>query len=125
MEALPATRLKELYGKFREISTWIEWHQDYLAVVQFFKGLSDEEARKILELPNRNSRAGALHGAILHCLLYMGLRKGELLDLKMGDLGEERGVEVLKVRGKGHRVRILPLSAMVKALSSTAFISVT
>lgn len=79
------------------------------------KGLSDEEARKILALPKRNSRSGALHNAVLHCLLYMGLRKGELLDLRMGDLGEERGIQVLKVRGKGHRVRILPLSKTVKA----------
>lgn len=79
------------------------------------KGLSDEEARKILQLPNRNSKSGALHHAILHTLLYMGLRKGELIGLKMGDLDTERGIDVLKVRGKGHRVRILPLSRAVKA----------
>lgn len=79
------------------------------------KGLSDEEVRKILAIPNRNTRSGALHYAVLNCLLYLGLRKGELLDLRMGDLGEERGVSVIKVRGKGHRVRILPLSRAVKA----------
>ena len=45
----------------------------------------------------------------------MGLRKGELIGLKMGDMDEERGIPVLKVRGKGHRVRILPLTAPVKA----------
>jgi len=79
------------------------------------KGLSDEEAAKILRLPNCNSRSGALHAAILHTLLYLGLRKGELLGLKMGDLDVERGVDVVKVRGKGHRVRILPISKTVKA----------
>ena len=79
------------------------------------KGLSDDEARKILNLPNRNTRAGALHGAVLHVLLYLGLRKSELLSLKMGDLTEERGVPVIKVRGKGHRVRILPITQQVKA----------
>lgn len=78
------------------------------------KGLSDDEARKILNLPKRNTRAGALHGAVLHVLLYLGLRKSELLSLKMGDLTEERGVPVLKVRGKGHRVRILPITQQVK-----------
>ncbi|NBU22281.1 hypothetical protein EBS43_12850, partial [bacterium] len=78
------------------------------------KGLSDDEARKILNLPKRNSRAGALHLAVLHVLLYLGLRKSELLNLKMGDLTEERGVPVIKVRGKGHRVRILPLTQQVK-----------
>lgn len=79
------------------------------------KGFSDEEARRILLLPKLNSKAGALHSAVLHMLFYMGLRKAELIALKMGDLSEERGVPVVKVRGKGHRVRILPLVPIVKA----------
>lgn len=79
------------------------------------KGFSDEEARKILLLPRLNSKAGALHSAILHTLFYMGLRKAELMALKMGDISEERGVPILKVRGKGHRIRILPLVPIVKA----------
>lgn len=78
------------------------------------KGLSDAEADSMLRLPEIAKRAGALHSAILHVLLYLGLRKGELIDLKVGDLGEERGVPVMKVRGKGHRVRILPLTPKVK-----------
>jgi integrase/recombinase XerD len=45
----------------------------------------------------------------------MGLRKGELIGLKVGDLDTERGVKVLKVRGKGHRVRILPITKNVEA----------
>lgn len=78
------------------------------------KGFSDEEARKMLMLPNRNSRSGVLHSAILHCLLYLGLRKGELIGLRMGDMDQERGIDVIKVRGKGHRVRVLPISSAVK-----------
>jgi site-specific recombinase XerD len=78
------------------------------------KGLSDEEVRNILDQPNRNSKSGALHLAVLSTLLYLGLRKGELIGLKMGDLDSERGVPVLKVRGKGHRVRILPLTQSLK-----------
>lgn len=78
-------------------------------------GLSDEETRKILDLPSRNSRSGSLHGAILTTLFYMGLRKGELIGLKVGDLDSERGVRVLKVRGKGHRIRILPITKAVEA----------
>lgn len=79
------------------------------------KGLSDDEARRMLLLPRLNSKAGALHCAILHTLLYMGIRKAELLGLRMGDITEERGTPVLKIRGKGHRVRILPLTPIVKA----------
>lgn len=79
------------------------------------KGLSDEEARKIMSQPKTNTKAGALHAAILNCLLYLGLRKGELIDLKIGDLDEERGVPVIRVRGKGHRIRVLPITPAVKA----------
>lgn len=78
------------------------------------QGLSDEETRRMLDKPNRSSRAGSLHAAVLHTLFYLGLRKGELIGLKIGDLDSERGVEVMKVRGKGHRVRILPLVPRVK-----------
>jgi site-specific recombinase XerD len=77
------------------------------------KGLSDDEAKRILMAPKLKSRAGALHSAVLHVLLYMGLRKGELMDLRIGDISEERGVPVLKVRGKGHRIRILPITEKV------------
>lgn len=78
------------------------------------KGFSDAEVLKILLVPKLNTPSGALHAAILHVLFYMGLRKSELLDLKMGDLDSERGIAVLKVRGKGHRIRILPLTTQVK-----------
>ncbi len=77
------------------------------------KGFSDEEVLKILLLPRPNNAAGSLHAAILHVLLYMGLRRAELLGLKLGDLDTVRGVRVLKVRGKGHRVRILPITDKV------------
>ncbi len=85
------------------------------------KGFSDEEVCKILSLPNRNSKTGALHLAILHVLLYLGLRKGELIHLKIGDLTTERGVNVIKVRGKGHRIRVLPITDRVKATIDNYF----
>jgi len=78
------------------------------------KGLSDEEAFRILQLPSRNSRAGALHFAVLSVLFYLGLRKGELIDLKMGDIDQERGTRVIKVRGKGHKIRVLPITKNVE-----------
>ncbi len=78
-------------------------------------GLSDEEAARMMDMPNLNSRSGALHQAVLSVLLYLGLRKGELIDLKMGDLDTERGIPVLRVRGKGHKVRILPLTPLLIA----------
>lgn len=78
------------------------------------KGLSDEETRRMLERPAAHTRAGSLHRAILHTLFYLGVRKGELIGLRLGDLDSERGIRVLKVRGKGHRVRILPVPQRVQ-----------
>ncbi len=78
------------------------------------QGLSDEEARKMLEATHVNSPSSAMHCAVLHLLLYLGLRKAELIDLKVGDWDSVRGVEVLRVRGKGHRVRILPLTERLR-----------
>lgn len=43
MQALTANRLKELYTKFRQISTWDNWYKSFLAEIQYFRGLSDEE----------------------------------------------------------------------------------
>jgi site-specific recombinase XerD len=79
------------------------------------KGLSDDEVRRMLILPQLSRRSGALHAAILHTLMYMGLRKGELIGLRMGDIDEERGVKVMRIRGKGHRIRVLPLKPVVLA----------
>lgn len=84
-------------------------------------GLSDDEAKKILESTSVNSRAKALHCAILHCLLYLGLRKAELIALRVGDWDNDRGVDVLRVRGKGHRVRVLPLTEKLKLILAAYF----
>jgi site-specific recombinase XerD len=83
------------------------------------KGLSDEEVRKMLLVTNANKPSGALHCAVLHVLLYLGLRKSELIGLKIGDWDTERGVEVVRVRGKGHKVRVLPITERVRAALNT------
>jgi integrase len=81
-------------------------------------GLTDSETRQMLDAPRTSSRSGSLHGAILYVLFYLGLRKGELLALRMGDISEDRGVKILRVMGKGNRVRVLPIpNAVLAALS--------
>jgi site-specific recombinase XerD len=72
-------------------------------------GLSDEEVRKLLALPDLTTRSGILHFAILNVLLYGGLRRSELCFLRTTNLGVERGVPILKLRGKGNRERLIPL----------------
>ncbi len=77
------------------------------------QGFSDREVMDLLNQTRLSSRSGALHNAILHCLFYLGLRKGELAALKMEHLGEDRGVPILRVPGKGHRIRTIPLTPRV------------
>jgi len=76
-------------------------------------GLSDEEVRKLLALPNLTTRSGVLHFALLSVLLYGGLRRSELCSLRTSNLSVERGTPLLKLRGKGNRERLIPLQPLV------------
>jgi len=76
-------------------------------------GLSDEEVRRLLELPDLHTRAGALHYAILMVLLHCGLRRSELCSLANASVGSERGHKVIRLRGKGNSERVIPLVASV------------
>lgn len=69
--------------------------------------LNKVEARALLSQPDRNNGfAGRRDGAILE-LLYLGLRRGEVLKLDVLDVDLED--ETLRINGKGSRQRILPL----------------
>ena len=78
------------------------------------------EARAVLgavlrdaEAPPRRLRA-LRDRAILAVLIRTGLRRGELAGLRVGDLGESGGHQVLTVRGKGAVVRTAKLPPDVR-----------
>ncbi len=56
---------------------------------------------------NRTARCGFRNYAMMCTLIFTGMRKGELISLKLGDvsLSEKR----VRVRGKGDKLRIIPL----------------
>jgi integrase/recombinase XerD len=82
------------------------------------RGFSDEEVRRMLELPNLHTRTGAQHYAILMLLFYCGLRRSELCALRTSSIMQERGHSVLKLRGKGNAERVIPLvPAVVRAIA--------
>jgi integrase/recombinase XerD len=76
-------------------------------------GFSDEEVRKILTLPDLHKRSGAQHYAILMVLFYCGLRRSELCSLRTSNIGTERNLRVLRLRGKGNAERIIVLTEPV------------
>jgi len=72
--------------------------------------LSKESLQKLLDatLQQRTEYCAFRDYAIMATFIYAGLRRGELLNLKMGDV--DIGARTLRVvRGKGNKTRIIPL----------------
>ncbi|MDB5773597.1 MAG: site-specific recombinase XerD [Burkholderia sp.] len=71
--------------------------------------IGDHQARSLLDAPDLTTLQGLRDRAILATLLYHDLRRAELCALTVGDLQSRRGVTLLRVHGKGAKVRYLPL----------------
>src|SRR5918996_129476 len=71
--------------------------------------LGDHQARALLNAPDSETLKGKRDRAILSTLLYHGLRREELCLLKVRDLTARRGVQHLRIHGKGGKTRYLPL----------------
>jgi site-specific recombinase XerD len=72
--------------------------------------LSASDLRKLLRAPDRRSHRGKRDLAILVCLGVGGLRAGEVCSLSHGDVESTSHRVVLRVNGKGRKVRLVPLS---------------
>jgi site-specific recombinase XerD len=71
--------------------------------------LAVPEQQSLLDVPDPTSRSGIRDRAICHLALSGGLRVSELVGLRLEDVNfRERYVDVL-VRGKGRKLRVLPL----------------
>lgn len=78
--------------------------------------LGDDEARALLDAPPPDTLKGKRDRAILATLLYHGLRREELCQLRVEDARRpRRGVVQLAVTGKGGKLRFLPLHAVAAA----------
>ena len=73
---------------------------------------TDLEVQQMLETPD-NSYYGHLHRLMLTLLFKLGLRRSELVNIRMKDFYQDRGVDVLSIRGKGGKQRVLPLTQEV------------
>lgn len=71
--------------------------------------LGDDQAKLLLTAPDGWTLKGLRDRAILAVLLYHGLRREEAAQLMTGDLQERRGIKHLQVKGKGGKIRYLPL----------------
>lgn len=71
--------------------------------------IGDHQARALLNVADASTLRGQRDRAILASLLYRGLRRAELCALRVADIQERRGVKHLQVRGKGSKIRYVPL----------------
>ncbi|RMR00447.1 Phage integrase [Pseudomonas savastanoi pv. glycinea] len=71
--------------------------------------LGDHQAKALLEAPDKTTLKGLRDRALLAVLIYHGLRRQETALLQVSDIQERRGIQHLKVHGKGGKVRYLPM----------------
>ena len=76
--------------------------------------LTVEEAERVMAQPNVTLPRGVRHRAILELLYATGIRRSELVRLKLEDLDLEAGTLVIR-QGKGKKDRMLPLGERAAA----------
>lgn len=78
------------------------------------RGLSFDEVETLLVTPPEDTERGRRDRAMLHTMYAAGLRVSELCGLKLDDVDTQRGV--LRVRGKGDKTRLVPLTPIALTL---------
>jgi site-specific recombinase XerD len=71
--------------------------------------ITDTQARQLLDAPRADRLKGKRDRAILAVLLYHALRRAELCALRVEDYAPRRGIVTLRVRGKGGKIRYVPV----------------
>jgi site-specific recombinase XerD len=71
--------------------------------------LNSSQAKQLLDAPDGSSAKGKRDRALLAVLLYHGLRRQEVADLRVSDLRLRDGLQHLRVQGKGGKLRYIPL----------------
>jgi integrase/recombinase XerD len=71
------------------------------------KGMPPDQVARLLKAFNRRSSTGKRDYAVTRCFVDLGLRANEVARLQLDDFDWRQGV--VRIRGKGHRVDLLPL----------------
>lgn len=73
----------------------------------------DDEVLRMINAPDTTTHKGKTHRLIMVMLFHLGIRRAELTDLKMHQMVSDRSHWVLRIQGKGDKVRLIPLSNLV------------
>lgn len=76
---------------------------------------TDTEVVEMLNAPKLDTKKSYTDKLVMTLLFTLGLRRSELVNIKLQDIQEDRGHYILKIIGKGQKERILPLSDYVLA----------
>lgn len=74
----------------------------------------DHEVLKMIEAPDLSTKTGHMHRIVMYLLFSLGLRRSELVKIKIKDVYKERSHFVIRIRGKGNKDRHLPLNQDVQ-----------
>lgn len=78
--------------------------------------LTLEPAEQLLQLPDRTTLRGARDAAILAMFIGCGIRRDELADLTIPQIQQREGRWIaVDVRGKGNKLRSVPIPSWAKA----------
>lgn len=77
------------------------------------QAFDDEEVTRMLAAPDLTTVSGNLHRISMVLLFHLGLRRAELTGLRLMDFQQQRGHFVVRVHGKGDKVRLVPVTDAV------------
>ncbi len=81
------------------------------------QAFDDQEVLAMLAAPDLQTKKSHTDKLVMHLLFSLGLRRSELVNIRILDLSQARGHYVLNIKGKGNKIRTLPLAPdMVMAL---------
>lgn len=79
----------------------------------------DQEVNLMIDSIDLSTKKGPLHKLIMMLLFNLGLRRSELVSIKMRDIFKDRGHTILAIKGKGEKERYLPLNpALIDTIDS-------
>jgi len=70
----------------------------------------DSEVVAMLNAPDLSTKKGQMHKLVIHILFSLGLRRSELVGIKIKHLYQDRGHYIIKIKGKGDKDRHLPIT---------------
>lgn len=73
----------------------------------------DEEVVQMLNAPDLNTHKGKTHRLVMVMLFHLGLRRSELTNMKMHQIVHDRTHWVLRIQGKGDKLRLIPMNETV------------